>query len=196
MVNHIEIARLEQEDLISLPSRSPSANGNDDEDDNAAAIVKSNNAATEAGAGGVVDVDLEEKAASATGSESNEDSHADLKNDDSGSLTAPNDKKTMTGADEKNPWGKDFCGIPINYFSVGVIYGGSVSVLYPLLVVQHGVTSSFSAAASSLVTLFWSYKILFGILCDCFPIGGQKWKPYIIFGWLICAAMLVVVSDT
>jgi BT1 family len=95
---------------------------------------------------------------------------------------------------EKNPWSKDFCGIPINYFSVGVIYGGSVSVLYPLLIVQHGVTSSFYAASSSLVTLFWSYKIFFGLLCDCVPILRQKWKPYIIVGWLLCAVMLVVLA--
>lgn len=80
------------------------------------------------------------------------------------------------------------------YFSVGIIYGGSVSVLYPLLVVQHGVTSAFYSAAASLVTLFWSYKILFGMICDCFPIRGQKWKPYIIIGWALCALMLVVLA--
>jgi BT1 family len=56
------------------------------------------------------------------------------------------------------------------------------------------VTSSFYSASSSLVTLFWSYKIVFGILCDCFPILGQKWKPYIIFGWLLCAVMLAVLA--
>jgi BT1 family len=187
MVNHIEIARLD-DDLTSLPpSRPASVSGDDD----AGAIVSTTPYGGAGAAGGVVDVELE-KPGSVTGSESDDDS--DLKKEDSsGSLTAPGDKKVITDADEKNPWGKDFCGIPINYFSVGVIYGGSVSVLYPLLVVQHGVTSSFSAAASSLVTLFWSYKILFGILCDCFPIRGQKWKPYIVLGWIVCAAMLVVV---
>lgn len=96
---------------------------------------------------------------------------------------------------EKNPWSLPFCGIPINYFSVGVIYGGSVSVLYPLLIVQHGVTASFYAASSSLVTLFWSYKIFFGILSDCFPVRGQKWKPYIVVGWAMCAIMLAVLAS-
>jgi BT1 family len=104
------------------------------------------------------------------------------------------DDDDLLNKQEKNPWSKDFCGIPINYFSVGVIYGGSVSVLYPLLIIQHGVTSSFYAASSSLVTLFWSYKIFFGILCDCFPVRRQKWKPYIIVGWLLCACMLVVLA--
>lgn len=95
---------------------------------------------------------------------------------------------------EKNPWTKPYVGIPVNYFSVGIIYGGSVSVLYPLLVVQHGVTSAFYSASASLVTLFWSYKIIFGMLCDCFPLWGQKWKPYIIIGWALCAAMLVALA--
>jgi len=96
---------------------------------------------------------------------------------------------------EKNPWSLPYVGIPVNYFSVGIILGGSVSVLYPILIIQHGVTSSFYSAAASLVTLFWSYKILFGILCDCFPIRGQKWKPYIVLGWAMCAMMLVVLAS-
>lgn len=97
------------------------------------------------------------------------------------------DDEASTSSDEKqekNPWTLPFVGIPVNYFSVGVILGGSVSVLYPILIIQHGVTSSFYSAAASLVTLFWSYKIIFGILCDCFPIMGRKWKPYIVLGWV------------
>ena len=84
--------------------------------------------------------------------------------------------------EELNAWSREFVGIPINYFSVGVVYAGSVSILYPILVIQHGVDTAFFTAASSHVTVFWSYKIFFGILCDCLPIFGQKWKPYITVG--------------
>ena len=59
-----------------------------------------------------------------------------------------------------NPWSLLCVGIPINYFSVGLIYAGSVSILYPILVIQYGVTSAFISAAVNLVTLFWSYKIV------------------------------------
>lgn len=114
-------------------------------------------------------------------------------NDDTSTTKKPESNSTIT-SEEKNPWTLPYVGIPINYFSVGVILGGSVSVLYPILIIQNGVTSSFYSAASSLVTLFWSYKIIFGIICDCFPIRGQKWKPYIILGWGLCAAMLVVLA--
>jgi len=116
-------------------------------------------------------------------------------NDGTNSCVSSSDGDSLGKSEEKNPWAKKFIGIPINYFSVGIIYGGSVSVLYPLLVVQHGVTSAFYSAAASLVTLFWSYKILFGLLCDCFPIMGRKWKPYIIIGWALCALMLVVLAS-
>ena len=101
--------------------------------------------------------------------------------------TTDGETKTSDGEgedqlEELNPWSKDLIGIPINYISVGVVYAGSVSILYPILVIQHAVDTAFFAAASSLVTVFWSYKIFFGLLCDCLPIFGQKWKPYITLG--------------
>jgi len=96
---------------------------------------------------------------------------------------------------ELNPWSLSYVGIPINYFSVGLIYAGSVSILYPILVIQQGVTTSFYTAASNLVTLFWSYKIVFGVLSDCFPIRGYNKKPYIILGWVLCAIMLVILAS-
>ncbi|KAL7516741.1 hypothetical protein ACHAWF_000079, partial [Thalassiosira exigua] len=40
--------------------------------------------------------------------------------------------------EEKNPWSRRFLGIPVNYFSVGLVYGGSVNMLYPLLIIQNG----------------------------------------------------------
>jgi len=126
---------------------------------------------------------------SSSDSEGNNDSAAIEAVEKPGSSTS-----TASVKEEKNPWSVPYIGIPINYFSVGIILGGSVSVLYPILIIQNGVTSSFYSAASSLVTLFWSYKIIFGIICDCFPIWGLKWKPYIILGWGLCAAMLVVLA--
>lgn len=99
--------------------------------------------------------------------------------------------KTADGnhTDEKNPWSRNYCGIPISYFNVGFMMFGSLDVLYPVLIIENGVSSSFYSAARSLVILFWSYKILFGILSDCVPIRGLRRKPYIIFGWTLCAAV-------
>ena len=95
---------------------------------------------------------------------------------------------------ELDSWSMPYVGIPINYFSVGVIYSGSVSILYPLLVIQEGVTSAYYTAAANLVTVFWSYKIAFGFLSDCLPIFGYNKKSYIIIGWLLCALMLILLA--
>eukprot|EP00957_Ditylum_brightwellii_P106688 8138831-Ditylum_brightwellii.AAC.1 len=74
------------------------------------------------------------------------------------------------GGEEIDPWSKSYVGIPINYFSVGIMLGGSTSILYPMLVVREGVSSSLLSASTAVVTIFWSYKILFGFLSDCAPI--------------------------
>ena len=81
-----------------------------------------------------------------------------------------------------DPMSNDYVGILANYFSVGLMIGGSTSLLYPVLIVQAGATSSLMAASYAVVMVFWSYKIVFGFLSDCFPIFGFKRKPYITIG--------------
>lgn len=81
-----------------------------------------------------------------------------------------------------DPMSNDYVGLLANYFSVGLMIGGSTSLLYPVLIVQAGATSSLMAASYAVVMVFWSYKIVFGFLSDCFPIFGYKRKPYIVIG--------------
>lgn len=85
-------------------------------------------------------------------------------------------------------------GIIANYFSVGLMIGGSTSLLYPVLIVKAGATASLMTASYAVVMLFWSYKIVFGFLSDCFPIFGYKRKPYIVIGWCFCAAVLIALA--
>jgi hypothetical protein len=98
---------------------------------------------------------------------------------------AESDIYNISGSDDDEPidplsW--DYVGIIANYFSVGLMVGGSTSLLYPVLVVRAGATSSLMAASIATVMVFWSYKILFGFLSDCFPVFGYKRKPYITIG--------------
>lgn len=97
--------------------------------------------------------------------------------------------------EELNPWSLKYLGIPLNYLSVGFIYAGSTKLLYPILTVKNETKSSFQNAANQLVVIFWSYKILFGLLSDCFPIVGLKRKPYIISGWILCCAVLIALAS-
>ncbi|KAL7535824.1 hypothetical protein ACHAWF_005306 [Thalassiosira exigua] len=90
-----------------------------------------------------------------------------------------------------DPLAQDYIGIIANYFSVGLMIGGSTSLLYPVLIVQAGATASLMTASYAIVMVFWSYKIFFGFLSDCFPIFGYKRKPYICIGWLFCAGVLI-----
>ena len=92
--------------------------------------------------------------------------------------------------DEISPWSLSYFGVPVNYFCVGIMLGGSTSILYPILIVHKGVSSSLYTASISIVTIFWSYKIVFGILSDCFPIFGYKRKSYMTLGWILCAIVL------
>mmetsp|Transcript_27271 Transcript_27271/g.55681 ORF Transcript_27271/g.55681 Transcript_27271/m.55681 type:complete len:693 (-) Transcript_27271:288-2366(-) len=96
--------------------------------------------------------------------------------------------------EEIDPLSNDYVGIIANYFSVGLMIGGSTSLLYPVLIVQGGATSSLMTASYAVVMAFWSYKIFFGFLSDCFPILGYKRKPYIVIGWFFCASVLIVLA--
>jgi len=93
-----------------------------------------------------------------------------------------------------DPFSKDYIGITASYFSVGLMIGGSISLLYPVLVVKGGAQASLMAASTAIIMLFWSYKIFFGFLSDCFPIFGYKRKPYMIIGWMFCASVLVLLA--
>ena len=93
--------------------------------------------------------------------------------------------------EQVDPMSQDYIGIIANYFSVGLMIGGSTSLLYPILIVKTGATASLMTASYAVVMLFWSYKIVFGFLSDCFPIYGYKRKPYITIGWLFCACVLL-----
>ena len=93
-----------------------------------------------------------------------------------------------------DPLSNDYVGIIANYFSVGLMIGGSTSLLYPVLIVKAGATANLMTASYAVVMLFWSYKIVFGFLSDCFPIFGYKRKPYIVIGWCFCAAVLIALA--
>lgn len=100
----------------------------------------------------------------------------------------------ISSDEEINPLTNDYIGIVANYFSVGIMIGGSTSLLYPVLIVKGGATASLMTASYAIVMVFWSYKIVFGFLSDCLPIAGYKRKPYIVLGWLFCMVVLVCIA--
>ncbi|KAL7474013.1 hypothetical protein ACHAW6_000014 [Cyclotella cf. meneghiniana] len=66
---------------------------------------------------------------------------------------------TISSPEEQiNPLSNDYVGIIANYFSVGMMVGGSTSLLYPVLIIKAGATSSLMTA---------SYAIVMRLLPDC-----------------------------
>jgi hypothetical protein len=87
-------------------------------------------------------------------------------------------------------------GYLLQYFAVGIIYGGLPATIYGLFLGYLNVPAYVYATASIITTLPWSFKLFLGVLNDSFPVLGYRRKPWMVLGWIICAMMLVVLYFT
>jgi len=93
-------------------------------------------------------------------------------------------------------YSREQCGYLAQYFAVGVIYGGLPATIYGFFIGYLNVPLYVYASATVITTLPWSFKFAFGLINDCYPIAGHHRKPYMVMGWTVCAAMLVVLWRT
>ena len=89
------------------------------------------------------------------------------------------------------------CGVAraaylLQYFAVGLIYGGLPATTYGFLLGYLNVPSYVYSSCGTVLTLPWSFKFVMGAMNDCVPIAGLRRKPYMVFGWSLCCAMLLV----
>ncbi|GAB9476811.1 Transmembrane protein, partial [Globisporangium polare] len=77
-----------------------------------------------------------------------------------------------------NIWGKDYIGILIQYMGVGMIYGTLPGTVYPFLLNYLNMEGTQVVSARVLLTMPWSFKVVYGILSDCFPIFGYRRRPF------------------
>ncbi|KUF88563.1 Glyceraldehyde-3-phosphate dehydrogenase [Phytophthora nicotianae] len=75
-------------------------------------------------------------------------------------------------------------GVTVAYLTFAIIW----SILTNVLAIFD------IAAAKQLVILPWSFKVFYGILSDCRPIFGYRRRPYMLIGWTICIAMLLIMA--
>ncbi|RQM24593.1 hypothetical protein B5M09_005734 [Aphanomyces astaci] len=80
------------------------------------------------------------------------------------------------------------------YFAVGLMYGSLPSVPYSVLVQYFHLQGTQFTSAKALIGLGWSLKVFVGMLSDVCPILGFRRKSYMILGWLLCAACLLVLG--
>ena len=86
------------------------------------------------------------------------------------------------------------CGFLLQYFSVGLIYGGLPATVYGFFVGYLNVPAYVYSTSGVIMTMPWSFKFFFGAINDCCPIFGYRRKPYMVIGWAFCSLMLVVLS--
>ena len=108
-----------------------------------------------------------------------------------GEITIGNGDKESKGGEANNndlrdihPLSKDYIGLPISYWNIGINSGVGVT-LYPFLIVLNNVSSAFYTSSVQLVNLFWNYQIVYGICYDAYyppPKHNQKFKPWICWG--------------
>uniref|UniRef100_K3W684 Uncharacterized protein n=1 Tax=Globisporangium ultimum (strain ATCC 200006 / CBS 805.95 / DAOM BR144) TaxID=431595 RepID=K3W684_GLOUD len=77
-----------------------------------------------------------------------------------------------------NPWGRDYIGLLIQYMAVGMIYGTLPGTVYPFLLNYLNMEGTQVVSARVLLNLPWSFKVVYGILSDCFPIFGYRRRPF------------------
>ncbi|KAF4316172.1 hypothetical protein BBI17_008869 [Phytophthora kernoviae] len=89
---------------------------------------------------------------------------------------------------------KDSLGLLVQYAAVGLNYGVLPATIYPFLQNYLNATGAQVTTAATLVVLPWSFKAFYGVLSDCFPIYGYRRRPYMVIGWVVCIAMLLVMA--
>lgn len=85
-------------------------------------------------------------------------------------------------------------GLLVNYACIGFLNGLLPALVYPFFKLYLNMDGFQVSAAATVVRLPWSYKTLFGLLSDHFPIAGYRRKPYMLIGWVITIAALAVLA--
>ena len=96
----------------------------------------------------------------------------------------------LTAGGAPDLYSKDCIGLLANYAAVGIIFGTFPRTVYPFLNNYLGMDGFQAVAATSLVSMPWSFKTFIGILSDSFPILGYRRRPYMVIGWLGCGLIL------
>eukprot|EP00434_Breviolum_minutum_P034511 symbB.v1.2.030549.t1/scaffold3383.1/size66408/1 len=91
----------------------------------------------------------------------------------------------LASGEEVNIWAFRNIGFILQYFAVGLIYGGLPATVYGFFLGYLNVPGYIYATATVVTTMPWSFKVLFGLLNDCLPIRGYRRKPYMVFGALV-----------
>ena len=88
--------------------------------------------------------------------------------------------------------------ILLSYFSIGLAQALPETPLIYFLVQVKDVSASRMGILAPVASLPWCLKLVYGMISDCYPINGQRRKPYFIIGWfcyvLLCLVLVVSIE--
>ena len=126
---------------------------------------------------------------------------ADKEDHKNGGVTSPlsisvEDSGSLSAGAEVDVLSLRQLGYLMQYFAVGLIYGGLPATTYGLFQGYLSVPGHVYATARIIMVMPWAFKFAFGLLNDTVPIAGYRRKPYMALGWAFCALMLLTLSWT
>lgn len=91
-------------------------------------------------------------------------------------------------------WDRRWLGLVLHSVVVGVISTALPLTIFPFLTNYLNMEGTQTLSARTMLALPWVLKPFFGIFTDCVPLMcGYHRRPYIMLGWLVCAASLISV---
>ncbi|CAE7944903.1 unnamed protein product, partial [Symbiodinium necroappetens] len=88
-------------------------------------------------------------------------------------------------------WTRSTIGIVLNGFLLAFLSATCSGVIYGFFLGYMGLESYVLASIAALMKLPDVFPLPYGILTDCFPIRGQKRKPWLLISWAISAGALL-----
>ncbi|RLN14731.1 hypothetical protein BBJ28_00020987 [Nothophytophthora sp. Chile5] len=93
-----------------------------------------------------------------------------------------------------NLYSRENVGVIIQYAALGAINGTIYGLVYPFLNNYLRMSGTATASAKVLVRIPWTFRMFFGILSDCCPLGGYRRRPYMVFGWIFATICLLLMA--
>ena len=93
-------------------------------------------------------------------------------------------------------WSLPNLAIPLSYFCIGVALQLLRTPLIVYLIEDLGATPADVNVLFTVMAVPWCFKVLYGFLSDCVPIGGLRRKPYFMFGWIVYVLCNLVLALT
>ncbi|KAG7390982.1 hypothetical protein PHYPSEUDO_006117 [Phytophthora pseudosyringae] len=90
-------------------------------------------------------------------------------------------------------WSLESLAIPITYMSTGLLYA------FPQATIEYfprtlGASDAQLSTVAVVRALPWTFKVLFGLLPDAFPIHGQRFTPYLFLGCVTASLFHLLLS--